>query len=286
MLSFVVSPVDLFFIAVTLAGSEVFLTAVVLAVYWCNDRVAGLRLGVVFLLSMWLNSVLKLVFKLPRPAPHSGGAGAARPYVVLGAEGYGFPSGHTQGTATLWWMLAGLFRRRFMAAAAAVATVLVGASRMYLGVHYLEDVVGGGALGIAVAIAAVASFRWLDRSGRRVTRPVLVIAALVLPALMLTGPVDESVMKSSGFFLGFALGGAVEPALCGFRRPAGLRTQAARVALGLGCVLAVGGIIELVAPATPSWVWLRYATTGLSATLLVPWVFVLVGLAAPEGAAS
>jgi undecaprenyl-diphosphatase len=71
---------------------------------------------------------------------------------VATAGGGSFPSGHTAGSAALYGILVLLLVRRLLVIIAATVFVLaVGASRVVLGVHYLSDVVGGLALGLAVA---------------------------------------------------------------------------------------------------------------------------------------
>jgi membrane-associated phospholipid phosphatase len=84
--------------------------------------------------------------------------GRVRPQFAGGGADYGtlsFPSGHSSGVATLvtvglllaWPVLAPRARRGWLAAGLALA-VLVGLTRMWLGVHWLSDVVGGEALGV------------------------------------------------------------------------------------------------------------------------------------------
>jgi membrane-associated phospholipid phosphatase len=71
-----------------------------------------------------------------------------------------YPSGHSSGVATLvtvllvlaWPLLAVRARRAALAAGAALV-VVVGLSRMWLGVHYPSDVLGGWALGVAWTLA-------------------------------------------------------------------------------------------------------------------------------------
>lgn len=91
--------------------------------------------------------------------------GRERPSIVEHIEvvaGLSFPSGHTLIAAvlypTLGILIASNLRDRtlkvFVFVVAALLALLVGFSRVYLGVHYPSDVLGGWMLGIAVALAA------------------------------------------------------------------------------------------------------------------------------------
>jgi membrane-associated phospholipid phosphatase len=133
---------------VTQAGNAVVLGALVLcvgAVLWrrgaANDAAL---LGAVVFGAEAVNAALKLAFHRPRPE-----------LAFLHLETYSFPSGHsTAATAAfgavafLLWPRAGTVRRRVALVMAAVGLIcLVGFSRLYLGVHYLSDVLAGFALG-------------------------------------------------------------------------------------------------------------------------------------------
>ncbi len=104
-----------------------------------------------------LNSTLKLAYQRPRPV-------FADPILI--ASGFSFPSGHSMGTFILAGMGAylgvlhtnGRGRHVAIVATALAWAVTMGFSRMYLGVHYLTDVVGGFAAGscwLAVCISGV-----------------------------------------------------------------------------------------------------------------------------------
>ena len=86
------------------------------------------------------------------------------------ADGFGFPSGHAAGAVVaygalaVWYTDAWTKRRRY--AAGAVIAIGVAASRVVLGVHYLVDVIAGGALGVVVLAVSV---RLAGGSGRRET---------------------------------------------------------------------------------------------------------------------
>ena len=114
-------------------------------------------------LSGWLlNAALKEVFGRPRPevVPH------LREVLTLS-----FPSGHAMTTAVIYLTLGALLMRSaegrvtrlYIMGIAMVATFLVGASRVYLGVHYPTDVLAGWLIGLSWALLCWLIERALDR---------------------------------------------------------------------------------------------------------------------------
>ena len=150
---------DAFFLAVSRAGYEygvipadVLLSlALLLRRKW---REAGFAVAS-FAGSALLNMAAKHGFARPRPALWES---------IAPESTFSFPSGHAMGSMTLAAvavLLAWRTRWRWPVALAAVAFVLlVGLSRLYLGVHYPSDVVAGWAAGLAwVAGAYLVLFR-------------------------------------------------------------------------------------------------------------------------------
>jgi len=72
---------------------------------------------------------------------------------------FGFPSGHTSGAFAVWGGLAVVFRRRALAWLALLMIALIAFSRLYLGVHFLADILGGAVLGGLVLLGAWALWR-------------------------------------------------------------------------------------------------------------------------------
>ncbi len=112
-----------------------------------------------------LNTLLKAGFARPRPdlVPHA--------VEVFSAS---FPSGHAMASAatylTLGALLARVQRRRrlklYTLGLAVALTLLVGVSRVYLGVHWPTDVLGGWAAGAVWALLCWLAALWLQRRGR------------------------------------------------------------------------------------------------------------------------
>lgn len=109
--------------------------------------------------------------------------GRLRPVVahpIATGGGNSFPSGHSLGSIIGYGALLLVFApalpkraRRPVTVALAVLVVAIGFSRLALGVHYLSDVLGAWALGMAwLGITAYAFEIWRRDTGRRVTRPL------------------------------------------------------------------------------------------------------------------
>ncbi|PKQ18857.1 MAG: phosphoesterase PA-phosphatase [Actinobacteria bacterium HGW-Actinobacteria-8] len=112
--------------------------------------------------------VVKIIVARPRPATDL--------QVIPGLESsYSFPSGHTAGAATLVLVTAYLLWRHrrggralaWWLAASAAIIALVGVSRLYLGYHFVTDVLAGACLGVVTLGLVVAASRWLDLRQRR-----------------------------------------------------------------------------------------------------------------------
>ncbi|WP_210530211.1 phosphatase PAP2 family protein [Rubellimicrobium arenae] len=85
-----------------------------------------------------------------------------------------FPSGHSLMAAVTWLTLAVMLARAerqrrmkvYWVTLAAIVTMMVGVSRVYLGVHWPSDVLAGWILGAAWALLCLIAARWLGRRGR------------------------------------------------------------------------------------------------------------------------
>ena len=248
---------DLLMRGISLLGSEFFYFGVLVLLYWRTQRAFAIRLAFVVLVSLYTNFLLKVLFALPRPA----GAGLR---ILETPEDFSFPSGHAQSVASFWLFLAFSLREPLYFWLSGILTFCVALSRMYLGVHYLGDVVFGAFLGVFFAWFLA---RFFTRVSLPTLRPWAAGALLVLGSLMLFlfAPTPPAV-KVAGSLSG-ALSGYFLTTLLGLReRPLELRAYL----WGAGMVLAVylGG--KMVPWNGALWLFGRYFLVNCCATFFVP----------------
>ncbi len=130
-------------------GSAAFYLPLIAVLYWCVDPRLAARLTVILSLSSVVNTVLKLVFHDPRPYWTDPSVKGHEPI-----ESFGMPSGHAQNAVAVWGFLATRARRALWPAPLLVI-VLIGVSRVQLGVHSAGQVMVGWAIGAGLLAAAL-----------------------------------------------------------------------------------------------------------------------------------
>ena len=265
---------DAFFRAITMLGDEKFYLLLVPFLYWVVDKRLALRAGVLYLLSAYVNVVLKAIFAIPRPS-------AELVRVLDDPGGYSFPSGHAQSTTTAWGYLAASARKRWLWVVAVVIIVLVGLSRVYLGVHYPQDVIVGTLVAALLVMLYIRLEKWL--AGR--AQPSLlaqVALALAVPLVLLLLHAETDTCSSLGTLLGLSLGVILERRFVRFGNAGSAARRALRFGVGIAVVLALYAGLKLIFPADLGFRVLRYGLIGLWASFGAPWVFVRTGLAPRE----
>lgn len=140
-----------------LASSALLVPTVIVAVValaLCSERRNALLLGLTMLGEVSLEHGLKQLFHRARPAPFFG---------IPLPDSFAYPSGHALASVCFYGTVATIICRRYMKrswpraavwAAAVLMIGLVGLSRIYLGVHYPTDVIGGYLVGTAWVVFA------------------------------------------------------------------------------------------------------------------------------------
>ena len=281
-------------------GTSEFYLLVLPLFYWCVDAAWGRHLAVVTTLSLWANSLFKAGFRRPRPF-------MASSYVrnLVPEMSYGLPSGHVQGSTTLWGTLAADMRRGWVTALTIAYVILIALSRMILGVHYLQDVIFGALVGL-VAVGLYARLEpslapWLAtrrlgmQVGLAVGRSALMLAfhpGLIIPT---TPPwldiplspdelLSDSVTPAAGF-LGLGVGFALELRYVRFSAQGIWWKRLIRLVIGMAGILALRfGLKALFADLEPVLIFrlLRYMLIGVWASFGAPWLYVRTRLASRQ----
>ena len=119
---------------------------IIAVIYWSFDRKLGLRMALFLPVVSSLNSILKQAIHAPRPYWLDPDIRA-----IHVSNGFGMPSGHAQ-ASTVWLYAASFLKRKWFWAMAVAVVLMVGMSRVYLGVHFSSQVLAGWLIGIIVVI--------------------------------------------------------------------------------------------------------------------------------------
>ncbi len=242
---------DLFFEFFTLFGEEIVLIIILGFIYWCLDKEKGETIGLIIFVSLAFNSLLKWIVMRPRPFMVESEIVNLRPET---SGGFAFPSGHTQTAATTFFSLHQAFKRRWLLILASVITFFVAFSRMYIGVHYLTDVLAGAGFGVLFAYLGfryvpkitdkTVIYRWLFIAVNLGFIAVLVVNSFAhIEELGFNAEAfyfsTEAIAKMFGTISGFILAIQYEQRHVHFTQHKILYKNIIRFALGLGIIMAV-----------------------------------------------
>jgi membrane-associated phospholipid phosphatase len=269
---------DAVFVAITFLGEEGFFFVLLPLILWCVDFAFGARLAFFFFLSTLINSAAKGLLGHPRPFD------LAPEVRVYRAGGYGLPSGHSQTAVILWGAIASYARKRWAWAVAIVLMVLIGFSRVYLGVHFPTDVLGGWALGAVLLVLYILFVPCIEAGLKRASLAARLALVVVVPlAIALVYPSDD-VISTMGAFLGAGVGLVLAWRWVPFSAAGPFQQRAARLLLGGVVLLAIRFGLKALFPDEGEALYVlmrfvRYVVVGLWAGLGAPWMFLKLRLA-------
>ncbi|MBY0758398.1 phosphatase PAP2 family protein [Sellimonas caecigallum] len=204
-----------FFQFVTYFGQEMLLVAVICIFYWCLDKSFAYQLALTYFSAGLCVQALKITFRIPRPwilDPEFAPVKSAVP----AATGYSFPSGHTQGGTCLFAPLALRAKKTVLKLLFTAAFLLIGFSRMYLGVHTPKDVLVS--MGVSLFFS-VLIWKYKDQileHPRKVRTLSLILGVISILVILYTiiqlfvfslpEKYASDCLKAGGAGLGFAVG--------------------------------------------------------------------------------
>ena len=258
----------------TFLGDEEFFLLFLPLAYWLWRKNVMGRLGMVLLFTFVLNALIKGIFQVPRPEliDH-----------LVKADDWSFPSGHSQSALVLWGWLAYELKDKRAYLIAGILMTGVGFSRVYLGVHYPSDVLGGYAIGLATLFI----YAWLLKLEHAAwiylgpTRQSFIVFILLMGVFMLVPELSDVAIKGGAAFIGFLTGYLHERKyLCSSLKP-GMNLVLSKLILGfVGIVLIWMGLKQIfmsIGYTTDMAVFIRYMLLGGWISFGAPYLFCKFG---------
>lgn len=263
---------DNLFKAITTIGSEPSYIFIASLIYWCFSKKTGIRAMYVILFSAFTAILAKNLFGMPRP-----------PEMIhkIQENEYGFPSGHAQISSGFWGYIGARTKNTWLIVAGAIAIFLISLSRIYLGVHYIGDVMGGIIFGLLIALISFKAESGIINKIEKLSRSSKYLVAVILPVLLvIIATMQESLLKEQveiGLVMGgIGVGFLLENELVRFEEAKNNKQRMKRAAIGvavLGIIYLISSLLFLV---NPNFVFFKYAALGFASTYIVPWVFMMM----------
>ena len=227
-----------FFTTITILAEKLFLVIVLAFLYWCVDKAKSKRLAWFVLFGAVGNGIVKNIVQMPRPYD----LGVVKPLRIETATSYSFPSGHTQSATSFWAGSMIILKTRASIILGSVIILLTALSRLYLGVHWPMDVLGGIGFGL---ICLYFANQLLDESGQVNKWHIVGTSILCLFALIFPG--DADYYKAVAALWGFCVGAYIEQNYIKFEINSLLKKNVQRVCIGMiGLVVIYVGIGKLL----------------------------------------
>ena len=280
---------DAIFWLITKMGEETFFLCLLAVVYISYSDKFALKLSFYYIISVGLNNFIKLICKRPRP------------YVVsaeiqdrLHANGYSFPSGHTQGyfvSATTTAIEVGNKVKTKSIKVSLISVfaslgVLVMLSRMYWGQHYLTDVVVGMMFGVGVPFfldyiiriipIKIKQFFSVDRLYNILFCVSLVLILANMCIDIFIGESIDLVYKFSAIFLAMSIGYFVNKRKIKYIHNQGFKIGLLKSLITIVCIALIYFVFSLIFTIESYFCLIVYLFLGLFCTIILPIIFKLL----------
>lgn len=161
---------------------------------------AGIKISYLFLFSSFANVFIKAFFSLPRPYQIKEGI------QILNIPGYGFPSGAAQTAIIILILSYKYWKYRSVLFGSLAFFLLLSFSRIYLGVHFFTDILGGWAVGAFICLIYKILQPFISHVLVSISK-FYQILLIILPPLLISCllDVDPRVIKYIPVFVGHGI---------------------------------------------------------------------------------
>jgi len=265
---------EVFFRFITEFGGTLIYLALFFTIYWGINKKMAKNLLFVYVGSNFVNYYAKSIIARPRP-PESN-------WLLISASHLSTPSGHAQSSSVVWGYVALKSRNIVMWIFSLIIIFLIGLSRIYLGVHWLGDVLIGWLFGIVIlALVLILEEPFKSIAERHNTTSIylgfalLGFIILIINELLL--PFEYNIGGPGGQLIGIGLGFAIEEKYIKFESTQNYSTPwkvITRILVGIILIAIIYLMIYLLLDTEIVW-WnaLLQIITLLAGTVIWPFLF-------------
>lgn len=260
---------DYIFIGITMLGSSGFYFILLPIFYWFVDKRFGLKLGIILLSSIYINTVIKDITQISRPIGYPG----IRSIFTQSAGGFSFPSGHAQGSTTLWGTLTVHYKNKKLAYASIIIIALVSLSRLYLGVHWPVDIVGGILIAVLLIIVSELVDNILIESKYDMNFIYKIALSIILPIILVYIFPSKDNFEYMGILLGALIGYFIDQKYFDFTINNTIPKQLTKFIIGALVFFILQSGLKYIIPYTNIFNFIRYGICGIWLTFGAPYTF-------------
>lgn len=273
---------DYFFQGITYLAQELLVVAFICWFFWCGNKKLAYQMGFSYFLSGLTIQGLKIALCIPRPwvlDPSFQPVESAIP----GATGYSFPSGHTQSGTAFFTTLACSTHKKKLRLLCVLGFLLIGFSRMYLGVHTPADVLTS--MVISFILTSLICYFWKYFESDTSHDLLVSMVFSILTILLLIYDIRRVQMgvinihnamdccKACGAGLAFSIGYYIERRHLNFVPPVTMKGKLIRFLAGLAVAAALEFGLKAILPTQLPTAYLRYFLIVLWIIVIYPLIF-------------
>jgi hypothetical protein len=240
--------------------------------YWCVDKKYSVIITISYFIGSILNGLVKIIVQTPRPAD-------PRITILYGdstKSTYSFPSGHSQyassiATAVSLKTYQSKMNHKWVLYATSIFIALLGGfARIYLGVHFWEDVVAGLVMGVAIMLILI----WAIG---KIKNELWYVAFLVPLYIIMIFQPDHSLYGFVGILTGVVVGYLIENKHINMQYAKSMKQNVLRILCGYPLALAIYAVRYFVfAYKHVAIDYFIMLAAGAYLTLAVPFLFTKV----------